>query len=150
MDTTCSGNGARRSVMPEPQVQTGSLTYTHSESIALPQRDAETRFAIRRLDWDRIKRQLAKCKDSKTGDYSGWAHCLFGVSASAGVSIVPLSWTGTMPSWVVPAYFAATVSAGLVGFILFLITKKNRKAQADRVEDLQSDMKDVEQTFVAT
>lgn len=127
--------------------QSGVLNYTRTDSVALPQSAAELRFAIRKSDWERLKRSIGKCRTGASPNLSGWYFCCFGVAASAIVSIIPLAVATGVPPWVVPAYWCVTVFATVLGVVLFVIDRRLGREKQDRLEELGIDMKDIESGF---
>lgn len=129
--------------------QSGVLTYTRTDSVALPQLAAEMRFAIRKLDWERLKRCVGRCEKEESANLAGWYFCCFGIGGSAGVSILPLTIATGVSSWVVPAYWCVTVFATALGIVLMLIDRRFSRERKGRVEELRVDMTDIEAGFTA-
>jgi len=128
-----------------PDDQT-SVNWNRAESISVPAPDREGRLAVRRADWDRIKRSLANCT-RKPSLLPVWYSILFGVSGSAGLTIVPLLVTKDLPAWVLPAYIIATLASGLMAWILVRLDKERETTSGSEIALIQSDMKDVESAF---
>ena len=133
-----------------PTQPTGALDYTHTDSIMLPQSAVERRFAIRKLDWERLKRCVASCKSEQISNYSGWYFLLFGISGSSVVAIVPLIFSTGLPSWVVPAYGALAIASLVLGVVIFKISKSLKTQNANRIKDLEMDMAGIESGFDQT
>ena len=133
--------------MSTPTPPVGSLTYTRSDSIDLPQSAAEARFAMRRSDWQRIKRQVNACKSDMTPGYSGWYFLCFGVAGSALLTLVPLYFAVGLPAWVMPFYFWSFMATAAMGGALFCISRKLRKERTERIDELKEDMSEIEACF---
>lgn len=124
----------------------GTLNYTRTDSVALPQSAAEIRFAIRKSDWERLKRNVGRCKDNSP-TLADWYFCCFGIAGSSGVSIVPLLFAAGLPAWVVPAYGCTTAFAAVLGIVLLIVNRRVVRQRLDTVDDLSIDMKEIESGF---
>src|SRR5947209_6161472 len=91
---------------PSTPPTTEILPYTHTDSIVLPQSATEQRFAIRRTDWERLKRCVVTCKENQPSDYSGWYFLCFGISGSSLLAFVPLFFSTGVPTWAIPSFGA--------------------------------------------
>jgi hypothetical protein len=129
--------------------QAGILNYTRTDAVVMPQSAAEMRFALRKSDWERLKRNLGRCKEEVPSDLSGWYFCLFGVCGSAAASIISLAYAKGLPEWVVPAYYAVTIGSGILGFVLWKLDQKLCREKKDRLDELSLDMKDIENGFTS-
>ena len=127
--------------------QQGTLSYTRTDSIAVPQSTTEQRFAIRKLDWDRVKRNMAKCKSDASTNLSGWYFTCFGIAASALLSIYPFSMATGISPWVIPAYWCAAGSFTIIGIVLLLLDWRLKREKRERLDELELDMKEIEQGF---
>ena len=127
--------------------QTGTLNYVRTDSITLPQSAAEARFAIRMSDWARLKRTVDRCDRGDGDSISGWYFCSFGITGSAGLSIIPLSLSTGVPSWAVPMYLSVAIFSLLLGLALVMVNHRLRSVKADHVVELKSDMTDIERGF---
>jgi len=81
-----------------------ALPYTHTDSIVLPQSATEQRFAIRRMDWERLKRCVTRCKQDHSLDYSGWYFLCFGISGSSFLAFVSLFFSTGVPTWIISSF----------------------------------------------
>jgi len=125
----------------------GSLRYTPTVSIAVPQSGVENRIGIRKADWLRIKRALTRCQNNSMPGRSGWYFCLFGISGSAFLTVIPLAFSTGLPSWVVPAYICVAIGSGIVGLALVLIDRKLKTIRSDRLAELKGEMEEIEASF---
>lgn len=130
-----------------PASPAGSLNYTRTDSVALPQSTAEKRLAIRMLDWERLKRHVAKCRANQESDLAGWYFFCFGFSGSAFLTIIPLELSEKVPSWAVPSYLAAAIGSLVLGIALVVVHRRSKKERADRIEELNIDMGEIEAGF---
>jgi hypothetical protein len=133
--------------MSDGPVATGIFTYTRSDSVVLPQSEAEVRFAIRRSDWGRLKRCITICKSDAAPNLSGWYFFCFGIGGSTGVSILPLLTATGLAPWIVPAYCCMTGAAILLGLVLVAVNKYLNKKRGSRLDELEIDMGDIERGF---
>jgi hypothetical protein len=117
-----------------------------SRDIALPQEGSEICLAIRSADWTRIKRNLSKVIEPPNYLLTISA-ILFGVSATAGLTIIPLILAAEVPPWVVPTYAATTLFSALVAVILWCLDRSVRKWRKSEVANVQSDMDEIEKFF---
>jgi hypothetical protein len=130
-------------------LQAGVFTYTRTDSVALPQSAAEMRFAIRRSDWERLKRSVELCGKEVLPNLAGWYFCFFGIGGSAMVSLYPLASATGVPTWVIPAYGCVTVFATVLGIVLMVIDRRLSHERKGRLDELGIDMNDIEDGFTA-
>ena len=135
---------------PPRALATSSLNYTRTDSVALPQSDAEKRFAIRMSDWERLKRQMSKCGDDYGLNLSGWYFCSFGIAGSAFLSIIPLSLSKEVPYWVVPLYVCVGIFSALLGGALLHVSRRAARERKSRLEEIGIDMGEIERGFQST
>lgn len=130
-----------------PIATTGTFNFMHSDSVVLPQSEAEVRFAIRRSDWGRLKRCITICKRDSSPNLSGWYFFCFGIAASAGVSILPLFKATGLAPWIIPAYLCLTGAATIVGLVLVALNRYLNQNRGNRLDELEIDMGDIERGF---
>jgi len=123
-----------------------ALKWDMKEQIVFPSPDREKRFPIRTADWERIKR----CAKEATGSPRGWllmvASALYGVFATAGLSI-PLARAPGVEPWVWPLY-ACIAAFSLLTAIVFTVLDCKSKAQEKKWgELLKQDLSDIESLF---
>jgi hypothetical protein len=124
------------------------INWNPSTPIAVPAPTTEARLAIRRSDWARIRRNVARCKEP-TFNLSGAYWFLFGSAVSIGATIYPLQLTTGLPPWVIPLYACATASTFLMGMILIFLNRYQNQQRQSRIEDVESDMDEIERAFIA-
>lgn len=125
----------------------GTLNYTRTDSIALPQSTSETRIAIRMSDWARLKRTIHRCKSDHHEGFSGWYFCSFGISGSAALSIIPLQLSSGVPLWTVPLYICICIFALVLGYVLWKIDQGRTANEAVQLQELQTEMTEIENGF---
>ena len=130
--------------MTEPA--SDKLNWAREEPIALPAPEKEGRLAIRRSDWERIKRCL-KRGQQPLPSLPTWYSVCFSVAGSAGVSIIPIATSSGLPAWVSPLYVVVTLAALVLGSILVVIDKRLVSNRSSSLNDLQEDVEEIEKSF---
>lgn len=132
------------STQPPPEE---SLNWKREEPIDLPIPESEGRLAIRHQDWKRLKNRIQRV-DNNSWDLSVVYSTLFGISGSAGLSIIPIVSAKDLPAWVTPLYSCLFIFSLLCAVVFLVIDKKLKsKRQSDRQEVID-DMSDIEGTFI--
>ena len=127
--------------------QAGALDYTHTDVVKLPQPDSEQRYAIRRLDWERLKRCVAACKTTQSLSYADLYHTLFGVAATCAVAWLPLLSAQGIAGWIVTAFAIGAIAAFIMACALVSMDRRLKKANTDRIADIEADMAGIESGF---
>jgi hypothetical protein len=124
------------------------INWNQRTQIAVPAPATETRVAIRRLDWARIRRNLLRCTEPQS-TLSVWYSICFGIAGSAGFSIIPIGATKDLPAWVWPLYICVTVASGFLGLVLVWLDRRLNQHRRSQIADLAADMDEIERTFDA-
>src|SRR5437870_5803539 len=98
------------------------INWNQSTQIAVPTPTTEARLAIRRSDWNRIRRNVLRFKEPQL-NLPVWYSICFGFAASSLVSIAPIAVTKDLPTWVLPSYVFATFFSLILGIILARLNK---------------------------
>jgi len=122
------------------------LNWTREEAIALPAPEKEGRLAIRRSDWQRIKRCIRR-GEQPLSNLPTWYSVCFSVAASAAVSIIPIAAASGLPAWVTPSYVVVTVGAVVLGIVLVLIERRLASNRATAMTELREDIDEIEKSF---
>jgi hypothetical protein len=122
------------------------INWNQSTPIAVPTPTTEARFAIRRSDWNRIRRGLLRCKEPEF-NFSVWYSIFFGGAVSAGASIIPIGATKDLPVWVLPLYICGTGALTLLGAVFLLVDRYLKQQRRSQIEELDIDMHEIEQAF---
>lgn len=102
---------------------------------------------IRLLDWLRIFREV-KSIPIKKPFYMPIACVLFGVGATALLSLAPLHWaTQNVNPWVKPSYLIIGIAAILLGLITWKYSRETDKMKESSCLLVQQDMKEIYSTF---
>ena len=102
------------------------IRYTQEETIAVPSREKEEKLAIRRLDWNRIKRSLNNIPSETTNIYQIVYSILFTLAGSAGLSIYPIYSNPEASPWLFPLYVCVTLFSLGVAIVFCYLTKTKR------------------------
>lgn len=124
-----------------------SLSYTHTDAIAIPPPGVETRLAIRRSDWGRLKRHVERCKTADVSGLSGWCLFCFGAGVSSIFTILQLRYAQGLEPWVMPTSVCVAISSFVLGIVLHMLDRKLRAQRSTHVEELSTDMNEVEAAF---
>lgn len=125
------------------------LSWNHSAEIAVPALQSEKRLAIRVNDWERIKRGVARQKQSLPSMSVAYS-ILFGVGGSSGFTVIPLYYTTGLPNWVIPLYVVVTIFSLIVAVILVWFDSSVKKRTEVDTQELALDMQGIEQHFKQT
>ncbi len=124
-----------------------SLNWKREESINLPMPESEGRLAIRRQDWKRLKSSIQRI-NNHSSTYSIIYSVLFGVSGSAGLTIIPIMWAKDLPSWVTPLYLCVCLFSFLSAVVFVMVDRRvSLMIQSDR-EEIIEEMSEIEGTFI--
>lgn len=119
------------------------LNITISEQIALPARGTERRLAIRQSDWSRIQRRMKSAKQPLPWLQIAYS-ILFGISATAAVSIVSVVQANGLAAWVTPGYIIGTIAALVLALIVLALDVKTNSQVVSEIEDCIDDMAEIE------
>lgn len=121
-----------------------------SVSINLKQKvdiiEQDEMFTIRKCDWKRIKRLVNEIpKPSKfiSITYSG----LFGIAGSAFLTLLPLSNSSNLNSWIIPSYIITGGSSLLLAIILLFIEKILLKNESKAVKNINIEFDEIESLY---
>lgn len=123
-----------------------ALRWDMREQILFPSRDREKRLPIRTADWERLKRCARQGASSPRRWLLMIASALYGVSATASLSI-PLARMASVPAWVSPLYVCVAVFSLLTAVVFTIVDCKNRADEKRWAELLEQDMSDIESPF---
>jgi len=106
-----------------------------------------TEIQIRLLDWRRIFREV-KSISIKKPFYMHIACVLFGVGATALLSLPPLHWAAqNVNPWVKPSYLIIGIAAILLSLITWKYSRETDKMIESSCLVVQQDMKEINSTF---
>ena len=132
------------SALPPPPEE--SLNWRRDESIDLPIPESEGRLAIRHQDWRRLKTRI-QCVENRGANLPIIYSILFGVSGSAGLSIIPLQATKDLPAWVVPLYVCIFIFSLICGLVFVFVERGLKSTRRTDKEAIIDEMVEIEGTF---
>jgi hypothetical protein len=103
-------------------------------------------YSIRKFDWNRLKRLTLK-SDQKKANLPVIYSILYGVSASAGVSIIPLVFADNLPSWVTPLYIIITIFSLGIAILLTNMDKSDNKNKDADLNEIKTEMEEIEKLY---
>lgn len=123
-----------------------SLKWDHSDHISLPSNESRECWAIRKMDWARLKRGMLKQNNPFPRLVIAYS-VLFGFAGSFGVSIVPLYFSKDLPRWVLILYVVMTIAFLVLALILLVLDKKMNVHRASEFKEISTDMEEIEAGF---
>ncbi len=119
---------------------------TREVQVDFPSSDSEKRMAIRRSDWERLRRRIRRVAGPPSRLAIVYA-ILFGVAATALFSIYPMTLSQGVPTWVIPTYVCAFVFTFLFAWIFVWLDRKAQARSVSDISDVMQDMEDIEGAF---
>lgn len=129
---------------PPPQP---GINWTRDEYIAVPSLEKGL-LAIRTSDWERLKRNCSRAADPVPRLHI-WYSLLFGIGAASLLSLLTFSSAENLSPWVVPLHVLLTIFCLGGGGLLVFLDRKWHSRQRSQIEDIRSDMDDIEKMFPA-
>jgi hypothetical protein len=124
-----------------------ALKWDMREQIVFPSPDRERRLLIRTADWKRIK----DCASEAAGSSRGWllmvASALYGIGATAGLSMIPLAGVREVAPWIMPLYACIAFFSLLTAVVFTAVDCRSRSQEKRWAERLKQDMLDIESLF---
>lgn len=124
----------------------GCVQVRMNRKISIPTPDSDREMAIRCADWKMLERRLVIASDPPK-DYSSMYWFLFGLSGSAGFSLIPLAATKDLSAWVLPSFGALTVVFLLCGIFAAFLTRDLRRTRKTIMTTLLDDVKEIGARF---
>jgi hypothetical protein len=122
-----------------------ALNYKKEETVYVPLDDGN--YSIRKFDWNRLRRLVTK-EPKKEINLTVVYSILYGITGSAGVSIVPICYANNLPSWVTPLYFLVTLFC-LIGAIIFTVMdKKSTYNRSVDLNEIKLEMDEIEKLYI--
>ena len=124
----------------------GTIKSDQPTPILYPSEEKETRMAIRREDWNRMKREANSIRPEPKFLRTAYA-AFFGVAVTAVFTIISIYDIPQKSSWILPFYICSAVFSLALAIILFCVDKYNTKSKSTDIRLLRRDMQDIEDTF---
>ncbi len=125
-----------------PSQQT--INWTQDQTIAVP--SDERLLAIRRSDWERLKRNCSRAADPVPRLHIAYS-ILFGIGATSALSLLTFSSAENLSPWVVPFHILLTIFCLGGGGYLVRLDRKLHSRQRSQIDDIRSDMEELEKMF---
>jgi hypothetical protein len=126
-------------------MEENKLNYKKDETIYLPSN--EGCYSIRKFDWNRIKRKVIYTGEKKEVDFKLWYSILYGVGASAGLSIIPIAYTNDLPSWTKPLYIIVALFSILIAIVFTIMNSRFKNNKMVDLIEIKNEMEEVEKLF---
>lgn len=123
-----------------------SFNISMEETLVYPSLTAETRYPVRKADWDRLKCRLSNIQPEDKFLRTVYS-ASFGVAASTAIGFFALYWTETKPPWSDFAFGFCTIFALVLAVILFLHDRKDTKSSTGDIKLILDDMEEIEAGF---
>lgn len=120
------------------------FSISMEETLAYPSLAAETRYPVRKVDWNRLKRLLGQVRPEAKMIRIAYSVC-FGIAGTAGFSIYPVE---GKPSWELFAHIFVSIAALAFAVILLLHDRQDTKSSTGDIKSILKDMQDIEDVFV--
>jgi hypothetical protein len=130
----------------QPGAAADKLVWARSENIAIPSVARDDRLAMRRADWNRIKRCISQCKqpsDTMQIIYS----ILAGFSGSAALTLITLIFTEKKPAWAIPMFICLTIFSAVSAVALWKSDQQSGNKFVIQLSAIREDMADIETQF---
>lgn len=124
-----------------------TLNVDRQDAIHLAPSVFERKYAIRHADWKRLKTNISNLSQSNPNKCSVWYSILFGVSGSFGVSIIPVLYHASLPSWVAPLYGCISFFSLIMAIILLKLEKGQKTSNESSLSSIMQDIREIEKPF---
>lgn len=123
-----------------------AIQLTQTTTVEYPAEEKEKRIAIRRVDWNRIKRLVRFIRPEPKFLRSAYS-ISFGVAVTAGVTIIPIYYIPQKSPWLLPMYICFALFALIFAIILLCVDKYYTTSKSKDLGLIHEDMQDIEDTF---
>ena len=124
----------------------GTIQLTQTTSVEYPTEEKEKRIAIRRVDWNRIKKLVGFIRPEPKFLRTAYS-ISFGIAVTAGFSVIPIYYIPQKSPWLLPLYICFAVFALALAIILFCVDKYYTTSKSKDLGLIHEDMQDIEDTF---
>jgi len=126
-------------------MEENKFNYKKDETIYLPSNDGC--YSIRKFDWNRIKRKVIYTGEKKEIDFKLWYSILYGIGGSAGLSIIPITFTKDLPDWTKPLYIIISIFSVLIAILFTIMNSRFKKNKEVDLIEIKNEMEEVEKMF---
>lgn len=126
---------------------TQEVHYQSESSIELPSPIKERRRAIRKIDWERCKRNINRLKTYQTNYYSKIYSTSAGLAISAFLSYLTIYELTDINITTKNFFLLFTIFSSIFSVIFYLVDRKNISQRHEDIEEIITDMTDIESTF---
>ena len=116
---------------------------TQRVAVSVPSPDSERRMEIRCADWERIKSAIYEVSHPISW-LSRASSIFFGISGTAGLSIIPLTSSQGLPPWVIPTYICSLVFTLILGVVFLVLDRQGRARRKSDLLKIKKDMESIE------
>lgn len=136
-------------VTRSPCLNDGCIQVQSDRRISIPSPDSDREMAIRCADWKRLEKRLTDLSDSPKS-YSTLYGILFGLSGSAGLTLIPLGFTTDLAAWVLPLYGIFALGSLFCGIFTVYLSRDQRRTRQSMMTTLLDDVRDIGNRFPPT
>ena|ERR1022692_1406605 len=125
-----------------------TLSIEQTAPVALATPESLEIMPLRRVDWHRVGRDVARLKDRLAhplADANTWAATFFGMAGAAGLGIIPVATATTAPDgWVFPAFGFACGSTLLMGILCVVFGRDAKRLRDQDITHICEEMDEIE------
>src|SRR5688572_23179660 len=110
------------------------LNIKRETPLTLPSPKSEEQMALRRAEWQRLRKRVGRLTDPLAGA-SSWAATFLGLALGGAVSLASVvGATEHRKSWVVPTLGVSSIACFVIAVFAFWVHTKMRASRKDDVE----------------
>jgi hypothetical protein len=122
---------------------------TQKVPVSIPSPVTERRMGIRCADWDRLKERLSQVSNPIPHLRVAYS-VIYGIAATAGLTIIPLTMTEGLSPWVIPLYGCVCFFGVLCGSIFVWLDERIHSIRKTQISDIAKDMEEIERVHIQT
>ena len=104
-------------------LDSNTLNLQRSEDLIWPSRQTDQPLALRRSQFEALKRSIDRCKTPI--NWLGNAAWFFiALGATSGLSLIPFIFAQSLPTWVIPLYIVVTIASLILGVVLLVLEQR--------------------------
>lgn len=124
----------------------GSILMPRTGRIIVPTENGEKRYAIRTIDWERLRRKIehSEIPSRRTSNiYSA----LIGFCASTIMNYLSIYQSNEILPFVKAFYLCAIIFSAFGSYVFYKQDEENRRSYNRNVKEILTDMDDIESTY---